>query len=234
MYAADRVGRSPFEFGTVPDEFPEGKGLRLTRTLHPRVFQRTGSARGQVLENSRGELNMTRTNNAAKNAAREHQRKTGGNYTTALRHVKRVPAHDGDRDLVVPFAAVDGWFSKTGSNVRGQCIAIGDGMYSSGLILSGGEAHDGALSISLLTALADRYSPQRVNFMAWGFDMERLRDAGLTDYLTDSPRDSLSEFLEAAAVEDKTRGRSSTTCLWSTTLVPARRWEQTVQGWRTW
>lgn len=150
---------------------------------------------------------MTRTNNAAKNAAREHQRKTGGNYTTALRHVKRVPAHDGDRDLVVPFAAVDGWFSKTGSNVRGQCIAIGDGMYSSGLILSGGEAHDGALSISLLTALADRYSPQRVNFMAWGFDMERLRDAGLTDYLTDSPRDSLSEFLEAAAVEDKTRGK---------------------------
>ncbi|MHD0294334.1 hypothetical protein [Rhodococcus qingshengii] len=150
---------------------------------------------------------MTRTNNAAKNAARERQRKSGGNYTSALRHVKRVPAHDEDRDLVVPFAAVDGWFSKAGSNVRGQCIAIGGGMYSSGLILSGGEARDGALGISLLTALAARYSPQRVNFMAWGLDVERLRNAGLTDYLTDSPRDSLSEFLEAGAVEDKTRGK---------------------------
>lgn len=149
---------------------------------------------------------MTRTNNAAKNAARERQRKSGGNYTTALRHVKRVSMHDGDRNLMVPFAAVDGWFTEVRYCAHGQFIAI-DAVPGGGFLLSGGEAHDGDLSVSLLTALAARYSSQRVNFAAWGLDLERLRKAGLADYLTDTPRGSLSEFLEAVAGEGKARDK---------------------------
>ncbi|WP_157920694.1 hypothetical protein [Rhodococcus sp. H-CA8f] len=148
---------------------------------------------------------MTRTNNAAKNAAREHQRKAGGNYTTALRHVKRVTSHDGDWNLMVPFAAVDGWFKQIHSDMHRQCISIDSP--AGGVVLSDGEAREGGLSISLLAALADRYSPQRVNFMTWGFDDDRLRKAGLADYLVDSSHGSLTEFLAAASAEDRARSK---------------------------
>ncbi|MGB7236261.1 MAG: hypothetical protein WBD41_09775 [Rhodococcus sp. (in: high G+C Gram-positive bacteria)] len=140
-----------------------------------------------------------RHNKAAKVAARERARTTG-KYTSARREVVQQHA-TFDADICVPHSEIAGIVTDLSGRNEGA-DAINIGRYGGhGVVVSAGESNAGGLSIALMRTLADKYSPQRLNLMTWGFDDVQLRTARLGDHLVNAESDSLSSWLAAALLE---------------------------------